>query len=197
MNHREQRGFTSPELLTVIAIIGIMAGTSTSVLMNGLMREGLKGAACHVRNILLMTRANAVALEASRAVKFTVRNGVWYYAIYDDGNHNGVLNEEISSGIDPLVEGPNPLFSAGSIGQVGFPTEGVADPDTGAPIDAGALAINFNRSTLCSFSAVGSGTPGSIYLTNGADAMMIRSSGDSGHIRVMTYDSLRHRWEER
>ncbi|HYM61286.1 MAG TPA: hypothetical protein VEZ11_10370, partial [Thermoanaerobaculia bacterium] len=168
----------------------------TSILMNLLMRAGLKGAACHVRNIMVMTRANAVALEASRAVKFTLRDGVWYYAIYDDSNRNGVLNDEINSGVDPLVEGPYPIFTAGSIGQVGYPTAGVADPDTGGPIDPGALAVNFNRSTLCSFSAVGSGTPGSIYLTNGTAAMMVRSSGDSGHIRVMTYDSLRRRWEE-
>jgi prepilin-type N-terminal cleavage/methylation domain-containing protein len=196
MNQQNQRGFTFPELLTVVAIIGIMAAISTSILMNALMRTGLRSAACRVRNILVMTRANAVALEANQAVKFTQRNGAWYYAIYNDSNGNGVLNDEISSGIDPIVEGPYPLFNAGSIGQVGFPTQGVADPDTGAPIDAGASAVNFNRSTLCSFSAVGSGTPGSIYLTNGSDAMMIRSSGDSGHIRVMTYDSLWRRWEE-
>lgn len=196
MNRKDQRGFTIAEMLTVVAITGVIALTSTSVLMNGLMREGLRSASGRVRNILIMTRANAIALEANRAVKFTQRDGIWYYAVYDDRNRNGVLNEEINSGIDPIVEGPYPLFSAGSIGRVGFPVDGIADPDTGARIDPNSVAVNFNRSTLCSFSAVGSGTPGSIYLTNGSDAMMIRSSGDSGHIRVMTYDSFRRKWVE-
>ena len=196
MNQQNQRGFTLPELLTVVAILGIMATTSTSVLMNRLLHVGLKNVACRARNILITTRADAIALGANRAVKFTQRNGVWYYAIYDDGNRNGVLNEEINSGIDPIVEGPYALSGVNSIGRVGFPVNGVDDPDTGDPIDPGSLPVNFNRSTLCSFSAVGSGTPGSIYLTNGSEAMMIRSSGDSGHIRVMTYNSLRLRWEE-
>jgi len=196
MNQQNQRGFTTPELLAVVAIFGIMAATSTAALMNRLMHAGLKSVSCHVRNLLITTRANAIALGANRAVKFTQRDGVWYYAIYDDSNRNGVLNEEINSGIDPIVEGPYALFSVNSIGRVGFPAKGVDDPDTGNPIDPGESAVNFNRSTLCSFSAVGSGTPGSIYLTNGSEAMMIRSSGDSGHIRTMTYDSLRRRWEE-
>ncbi len=195
MSH--QRGYSLAELLVSAAILGVLAGFGLPAIGNLTRRVALRTAIARVYSLLENTQEQAFALEANRAVKF-IRNpdGSWSYAVYDDGDKDGVLNADILSGVDPLVDGPWELLPAHGLATIGIPREGLPDPDGGPPILPEQAPVQFNRSTLCSFATDGSSTPGSIYIrTIGGDSAVIRSSGDGGRLTILVLAKGSSKWE--
>jgi prepilin-type N-terminal cleavage/methylation domain-containing protein len=191
-----QRGYTLIEMIVTVAIIGLFTTISLSSLCNILWRATLRGAVVRIVGIMAMTREDAVAMKRSRAVKFLRHaDGGWSYAIYEDGDNDGVLNEDISKGIDRLQQGPDLLVAPRAMATIGIPTGGLPDPDGGRRITPDASPVQFNRSLLCSFAADGSGTPGSIYLrTVAGDAAVVRCSGAGGRVSVLVLNRLMRIW---
>jgi prepilin-type N-terminal cleavage/methylation domain-containing protein len=191
-----QRGYTLIEMLVTVAVIGLFTTISLASLTNILWRAALRGAAVRIVGLMAMTREDAVALRRARAIKFLrERDGGWSYAIYADGDDDGVLNEDIAKGIDKLVQGPDQIVSPRALATIGIPPRGLPDPDGGARISPDASPVQFNRSMLCSFSADGSGTPGSIYLrTVAGDAAVVRCSGDGGRVSILLLNRLMRMW---
>lgn len=171
-----------------LSILGIMATVTTSAMTSVMRRTDLRAATGHVRNILDNANTEGQNKGAYRGVKFTLIGDEWFYTVYEDGNGNGVLTEDINHGIDVRIEGPRRLFDPATRARVGFPPGGIADPDGGAHINEDARALRFGESDICSFSDFGSCTPGTIYLTDGVSAeAMVRCSGSSDQIRVEFY----------
>ncbi|HKO57447.1 MAG TPA: hypothetical protein VJ276_16355 [Thermoanaerobaculia bacterium] len=179
---------TLPEAVTTLAILGMLLCIILPALDRMLRRAALRGAAAAVSDVLRITQEDARLLARDRGVKFDSVDGQWRYAVYEDGNADGVRNKDIASGTDRLIEPPRPLFSRKSFAQVGL-APSLPDPDTGQPMPPGKSAVQFNSSTICSFAPTGDATPGSIYLTNGRsdEAAMVRSSGNGGALRVLYY----------
>jgi hypothetical protein len=185
-----QRGTTLAELLTELAVLGLIV-TGAAVALDTMMRKiALRSAAHRLRSLLETTQSEAATLSANRAVKFFPGTQEWEYAIYEDRNGNGVLNSEIASGVDRIVQGRRPLLDTHWV-RVGL-LAGEADPDGGPPLTS---AVNFNSSTLCSFSMTGTGTPGTVYLTDGSGAVAVRSSGDS-NLKILIYEPRSGKWRE-
>ena len=189
-----ERGFTYPELLTTMAIWSLVLLITLPAAFSIMRRFKLRAAAGRMQGVLAEAREYALTSDNNCGVKFSLIDGRWHYALYEDGNGNGILNKDIASGVDRLVSGPTPVADA--------PVEvaiapGMRDYDTNKPIPEAAQPVNFNNSTLCVFASSGSSTPGSLYLTAGAHyAAMVRSSGQSGRIRVAFYDYSRKGWED-
>jgi hypothetical protein len=72
----------------------------------------------------------------------------------------------------------------------------VPDPDgSGRALTGVGDPIRFNRSDICSFSATGESTPGSIYLWDGGDRMaVVRVYGRTGKIRTLYYRRGDREW---
>jgi type II secretory pathway pseudopilin PulG len=192
-----ERGASALELIVTAAILGLLLTTTTTATTTMIRRSGLREATFKVRSLLEIANAEGQTLGRYRGVRFTQRGSEWFYAIYEDGNGNGVLTDDILAGTDRLIDGPRPLVPPGSMVHVGFPISGVTDPDTNVTIAAGTRPVQFGKSNLCSFSDYGSCTPGSIYLTDGiSTTAMIRCSGASGRIRVAYYGLTSSRWSE-
>jgi len=191
-----QRGYTLLEMLVTVAIIGLFTTISLASLSNILWRAALRGTVVRICGVMAMTQQDAVALRRGRAIKFLREpDGGWSYAVYTDGDDDGVLNEDIARGIDRLVQGPEPIVSPRAMATIGIPPSGLPDPDGGARIGAQASPVQFNRSLLCSFSADGSGTPGSIYLrTVAGDAAVVRCAGEGGRIRILLLNRFMRSW---
>jgi hypothetical protein len=183
----------------VIALIGILAGISLPALLRASSRLRLGMAASEIRGSLRLTRAVAVRHSVNAAAKFrTAPNGAVTFAIYRDGDGDGVLNEDIESGVDPVVVPVRPLATLGLGVRFGFPA-GRPPRDPGDPsrrLDRLADPIRFNRSDLASFDPLGGSTPGSIYLTDGRLVAALRVSGRIGRVRRMTYDPELDRWRD-
>ncbi|HUJ14080.1 MAG TPA: prepilin-type N-terminal cleavage/methylation domain-containing protein [Thermoanaerobaculia bacterium] len=193
-----QTGSSLLELIVVLAILGILVTMSTSATSTIVRRADLRAATGHIRSILELANEQGQVKGTYRAVRFTEVNGVWFYAIYEDGNGNGVSSDEIIRGIDRQIQAPQPLLPTPSGGAaIGFPPAGTVDPDTGRPFTGDPKGIQFGRSSMCSFSEYGDCTPGTIYLTDGVSAgALVRCSGAGGQIRVLYYGLTTSSWSD-
>jgi prepilin-type N-terminal cleavage/methylation domain-containing protein len=191
---RRTRGYSLPELLTVVAILGAIVTVTVPAFANMRRRTALRSASAQLRSVFHLTRSRAIAHNVNCATKFLLLAGQWHFAVYEDGDGDGVRNDDISKGKDPMVERPQVLFPESRLVIPGLLRETIKDPD-GDPLPPTKSPISFNNSMLCSFSPRGEATPGTIYLTDhGRDLFAVRVYGATAKIRVLRYDRLKRKW---
>jgi type II secretory pathway pseudopilin PulG len=159
----------------------------------------LRLTANEVMGILRAARSFAIRHGANVAVQFkSSPEGAILYALYRDGDGDGVLTKDIAKRVDPAVQPPHSLDQAGGrSARLGFPP-GLRVRDPGSPGKwlTTADPIRFNSSDLASFGPLGTSTPGSLYLTDGHSRLaVVRVLGRTGRVRVMAYDFVRQVWQ--
>ena len=177
-------GFTLLEALFIAGLVGVLLVVSIPQTTASLNRSRGLAAARYVASRVGVARAQAVARSANVALRFEAVNGGLRVDVFADGNGNGVRTEDIGTGVDPAIDGPVLLFEL-------FPGVRVtlSESDTGgAPMPLGA-----NR--LLSFSAMGTATSGSVYVT-GPDGTRwaVRVLGTTARTRVLRYDPPAGGW---
>lgn len=194
------RGFQLSELTVVLALLALMAmiGAPPLLRVSGDVRLHL--AAEELAVALRLARSWAARHDANVAVKFrTGQDGTVTFTLYRDGDGDGVLNRDIDAGTDRQVGPPRRLTALGRDVRFGFPP-GPPPPDPTSPrkkIDPNGDPIRFNQSDLASFSALGTSTPGSLYLTDGARRLaVVRVSDLTGRVHVYTWDPERRVWRD-
>jgi len=191
------RGFSLTELLTVLAIIGIMVGIALPSFAAISTRRALNASTAEFRAIFHLARMKAIAQRRNHAIKFRKSGELWTWSLYQDGDWDGVRNDDITAGIDRLIDGPHELLGASREVRIGIASPRLPDPDTGAPLGA-ASPVRFNVGALCSFSMRGTSTAGTLFLTTTrGDAALVRVYGATGKIRSMIFNPSSGRWEPR
>ena len=191
---RRSGGFSLLELLTVIAIVGLVVLVAVPAFGKMRRRAALVAATQELRSAFHLTRSRAIARGANCGMKFLLLGGRWHFAVYDDGDGDGVRNDDIKKGIDRLVRHPRTVFRQDGIVDIGLLDIPMKDPD-GDPIKPGRSPVAFNKSAICSFSPIGESTPGTIYLTDGGrDLWAVRVYGATAKMRVLRYDRRTRKW---
>lgn len=194
---RRSDGFTLAEVLTVIAIIGLIVSISLPAFAQYRRNSGLRAATQEIRSIFHLARSRAIARGANCGVKFSRSGSRWVYALYDDGDGDGVRNDDIRSGRDLLFAGERVVLPEEHVADIGI-SGSVKDPDGSGTLSSTSSPIRFNASSLCSFSSDGSSTPGSIFLTDGDGGVsVVKVYGTTAKIRVLRYHADRGTWEAR
>ena len=197
MSERTRNGYTLIELLTVVALVGLFAGITFPAFVNMQRRSALRAAAGQLRSICHLTRSRALQRGSNSGVKFFKAAGEWQYAIYDDGDGDGVRNDDIDRRIDRRVTLPRRALPESKIVTIGLLRQVIKDPD-GDRLLPTASPVHFNRSAICSFTPLGESTPGTIYLTDRGDQLYaVRVFGATAKIRTLRYDASSRTWRNR
>ena len=191
-------GASVPELVVVLAILGMVFILGLPPLTDVLAEEGLATAAREVSTILIGARDRAVFQGADVGVKCVSSGGDLVLSVYQDGNGNGVTTADIKKGVDRLVAGPFGLRDKNPGITFSFvPGFNGMDPG-GAAIGNLADPIRFGASNICSFSPVGESSPGSVYLSNRRSRQAaVRVTPANAKIQVFTWHGKTLKWIKR
>jgi prepilin-type N-terminal cleavage/methylation domain-containing protein len=180
-------GYSLPEVLVVIAVVGIVSAVSIPRTMEAVDGSRVRGAAYFVASRIALTRMQAVHRQANVALRFVAEEGGYEMRSYADGNRNGVRTVEIAAGVDP------PILSAERLDQL-FPgarfgfIEGATLVD-GTPVAIDADPIRVGTSNMLAFSPMGTCTPGTVYIRGrGRTQYAVVVLGATGRSRVLRFD---------
>lgn len=195
-NPQRSSGSTLLEVVAVVALLGLLAVLSAPTLLSRLGNARLRLAAADLAGSLRAARSYAIRHNTHVAVKFFVGEERVRFALYRDGNGNGVRNRDLERGVDALVVPPHHLGHLGWHVRFGFPPgEAPRDPsDPRRRLDRLDDPVRFNRSDLASFGPLGGATPGSLYLTDGRRLALVRVYNRTGKLELRLYDPSRERW---
>jgi len=197
VRRHSDRGTTLIEMLIGIAIIGMIASVTFPAMLNLQRRAAAHNATAEIRAIFFAARMRAIARSRNCGLKFTKASDGWHYAVYDDGDGDGVRSDDITSGVDKLVQSSRRVLAAEEQrATIGLLPVTMVDPD-GDPLPPTKSPVNFNNSTICSFTPVGESTPGTIYITDSLTQLYaIRVRADSARIRVLRWNNGKQKWEQ-
>ncbi|MCC7417175.1 MAG: hypothetical protein IT176_08530 [Acidobacteria bacterium] len=142
-------------------------------------------------------RARMVAITQGRdvALQFTGGVGGYTFAMYADGNGDGVRTRDIERGVDVALSRREQLSSVFAGVSFGVPA-GLPPVDTGPPTDGDPLKLGAGN--LLSFSARGTSSSGSLYVRGETGAQyVLRAYGETGKTRVLAYDPRSRTWRLR
>jgi hypothetical protein len=148
------------ELLFVTTMVALLAGMSVPFLAAGLDRSRTQAAARYLASRFALARMEAVKRSAHVGIQFGDPRTGYAFAVYVDGNRNGVLTRDIERQVD------RPLGRSERLGD-SFPgvTIGVL-PGVGIASDP----VHIGASRLMSFTPLGTATSG--------DGVRPRTGGD-------------------
>jgi len=194
---RKQTCFSLIEILIVVAIVGLTAGIATPHAQSLRRRAAVRATVVEIRAMFRAARMRAITRNAYTGVKFTQGSRDWEFAIYDDGNRNGIHSNEIALGIDRKVTASRAVSQSPELARVELRASVAVDPD-GAKIKPGASPVQFGSGSICSFSPIGQSTSGTIYITDsGGQAWAVRVFGSTARVRLLRYDDVRKKWEDK
>jgi len=152
------------------------------------------GAAQYVSARFQRARMEAVMRSAAVAVQVTQDASGYVFAIYVDGNGNGVLTRDIQRAVDRRIGASERLhdqFRGVDFGAIpGLPA---IDPGGTPP---GSDPIRLGSGNLASFTPSGTSTSGTVYIRGSGGAQYaVRIFGDTGKTRRMKFDRGDRKWK--
>jgi Tfp pilus assembly major pilin PilA len=193
-----QTGITLIETMIVAAIGAVLVGITVPHLVAATARLRVREAAEEIRGTFRLAQSMALRYDANVGVKFRTRpDGSVTFALYRDGDGDGVLTTDIDRGVDPEIQAPRVLQHVGRGVGFGFPP-GIVPRDPSDPrhnLTKLDDPIRFNASDIASFSALSTSTPGSVYLTDHKTVLAaVRVLGTTGRTAVVFYDAKAKVW---
>ena len=176
--------------------VGLLATLGTLVapsLTRALDEFHTLGAVRYLVSRLQHARLTAVARSADTALRFTPNGQSFSYAVFVDGNGNGLRTRDIADGHDREIQPSERLadqFSGVAFGALpGLPA---VAPGAVAP---GSDPIRIGPSDFLTFTPLGTSTPGSLYIQGRGDTQyVIRIFGETGRTRILKFDTRRQQW---
>jgi hypothetical protein len=189
-------GYSAAEVVAVLAIAASVMALVAPGAFQLSAAQAVRSSAGEVRATLFLARALAIKRGRYVGVKFRKNGNRYEWALYGDGNGNGVRTAEIAKGVDPWL-GITMPWSRNDVLPGILKGSPVPDPGSpGAALDRLDDPIRFNASDICSFSPIGESTPGSIYLWDGRDRMaVVRVFGRTAKVRTLYYKRGEKEWK--
>jgi hypothetical protein len=192
---RRDRGAALIDVIFTAGVIAVLSGIAVPMLQATRQHDQARAAARFFAARLQQARIEAVRRNTTVAVRFEP-DDFDRFAIYADGDRDGVLESDIERGIDTIIATETRLsnYAGGVTFRINQP---IVEPDTGVALSAGADPLRIGASTLLSFSPLGSATSGTLYLSaHSGPQMAIRILGATSRMRVLKFDAGVRQWRE-
>jgi hypothetical protein len=191
------RGVSVTGLCLTLAVAAAVITAAVPSASNLMAAVAVRSAAYDAATALHRARAYAIARNVHVGVKFRKNGNRYEWALYRDGNGNGVRTTEIVRGIDRPLPVVMPWTRNDVLPSILSDCR-VPDPSNpGSYLDHPEDPIRFGASDICSFSPAGESSPGSIYLSDGRNRMaVVRVFGRTAKIRVLTYRRGEKAWRK-
>ena len=187
------RGYSLIEVVFATGMAVTMSAVAVPQCLTAIDDFRASGAARYISARLQRARMEAVVRSTEVAMQFTEGVGGYRYAVYRDGNRNGVLTRDIQDGIDRLIASTERL------------PEQFTGVDFGAipalpPVDAGGTPpgtdpIRLGAGGFASFSPAGTSSPGTVYIRSRRGAQYaVRIFGETGKTRMLKFDRGTRKW---
>jgi type II secretory pathway pseudopilin PulG len=187
------RGYSLIEVVFVLGLGVTLSAVAVPQYLAGIDDFRASGAARYVSARFQRARMEAVMRSTPVALQFVQTPDGYRYAVYLDGNGNGVLTSDIASGVDRQINAAEQLrdrFAGVDFGAVpGLP-----------PIDPGGTApgndpIRLGAGSLATFTPLGSSSSGTVYIKGRHNAQYaVRIFGDTGKTRMLKFVHATGRW---
>ena len=189
-----RRGYSLLELLFASALCVTLGAIAAPLLFAAVDDVRAAGAARYLSTRLYQARMEAVGRSADVGVRFVQASDGYAYAMYVDGNGDGVRTRDIQGNLDPRIGPVERLpdhFAGVDFGVLsGLP-----------PVDAGSAApgtdpIKLGASSILTFTPLGTSSSGSLYLRGRRNSQyVIRILGETGKTRVLKFDTRARQWK--
>lgn len=191
----QRAGYSLIEVLVSIALSLVLVGFAMPAVLGARDTARAAGAAGHVASVLEHARIEALKRNANVAVRFEPDGAFIRYALYMDGNGDGVRSAQIATGADPMVAAAERLDQ--HFPGVGFGlAEGVTVIDGEGEEDGDPIRVG--RSRMVSFSPAGTCTPGTLYvLGKNRQQFAVRVLGPTGRVRTLQFNFGTSSWQGR
>ena len=194
-----ERGVSLVELVIALALLAMAVLIAAPPLMSASASLRVDLATQELVGAMRLARSHAILHSAKVAVRFypEPERGRIGWALFRDGDGDGVRNADIDSGDDPRLTQTRWFAHLGGRVGFGFPAD-TTPRDPGDPrrrLDRLDDPVRFNQSELASFDPLGGSTPGSLYVTDGRRHLsVIRLHGRTGKLRVLRWDADADQW---
>jgi Tfp pilus assembly protein FimT len=193
---RGEAGLSLVEVSLALALLALLVLVTIPVSAATLSRARVSAAAMDVAATFARLRAQAISEHRRVGLRFAAAPGPRTFAVYADGDGDGVRSDDIASGRDPLLEPPRDLASRYEGIDFGLLDAAVPEvpPQTGA-IPPGADPIRFGSSDIVTFTPWGTATGGTVFVSDGRDTVCaVVLYGKTGRLRTFRLDRSAGRW---
>jgi hypothetical protein len=187
-------GYSLIELLFVMSTAATVSGIAVPPLLAALDDYRTAGAVRYIAAEIQRTRMEAVSRSTTAAMQFTQIGSEYSYAIYLDGNGDGVRTADIKKGIDRRLGAAERLSDNYAGVDFGL-LSGLPPVDAGSPAP-GTDPIKLGSGNLLSYSSIGTSSSGSVYICGRSKVQyVIRILGDTGRTRVLRFYPNARQWK--
>ena len=189
------RGYSLLEVMMVMALSVTLSAAAVPEYLAAVDEVRASGAVRYVSARLQHARMEAVMRSAMVGIQFTQTSGGYSYAVYVDGNRNGVLTRDIQRGVDRLIAPVERLpdqFPGVEFGAI----PGLPPVDSGGT-PPGTDPIRLGSGNIASFSALGTSSTGTVYIRSRRDAQYaVRIYGETGKTRILKFEPRTGQWRQ-
>ena len=184
-------GLSIVEVLFALAIGVTVTGIAIPLTADAVREVRAAAAGRYLASRIVSVRMDAVRRSKAVALRFIPSGSDYQYAVFEDGNGNGVRTTDIAAGIDTQVTPYERLGDKFPGIRFALPA-GIPDADGAASASEDGVRIGTPR--ILTMTPDGSCTGGTLYLTGRGGTYAVRTLGATGRTRVLYFDEGEGAW---
>jgi len=183
-------GYSLVEALLALAILGLFLTVSVPAFGAALSRARVAAAAREMASEMARLRSDAIAMRRGVGLRFSTAGGRRQYAVYADGDGDGIRADDIASGRDPLLVAARDLPSRWEGIDFGLLDAAIPEvPPASGVLAPGSDPVRFGSSDIVSFTPWGTASSGTLYISDARDSVFaVVLYGHTGRIRTWRFD---------